>query len=380
MVLPMGNVHTVLQTKPQLVYRGAVIRVRSEHRDIFDDAFRATPIPSYMHVHRAHPSYRVPGVNIDGSTFRSGEFVLYLVIQPGGKWGYGDDMITKIGELGHMLEDATWYIDDEYQGYVQRWQLRAGTLAVEVVSEAADDVDSYVLRACEDLHPEVRGSLYIQRAIDALEYLVHDIDEDDEDDEYAMICADLEAAMRLQADPSRARYELARAYIKGHEPERTVRMLRPLYEQLDEANLAYGEPRRVMAETIDQLGIAYLALDNPEEALACFLRTKDLYGHRAPNATLRCQALAETGDFVKAREAAKAAISTQTTTELAESYFQLAILETLAGQPEAALAHANQYIDSARNEYQAKKRRERLERHHTFAAMFRDDPRFQGLE
>lgn len=369
----MGNVHTVLQTSPRLVYRGAVVRVRTAQRDLFDEAFRVSPIPSYLSVHRAHLSYHVPGVNIDGSMFYSDEFVLYLVIQPGGKWGYGEDMIEKIKGLGHMLDDATWFIDDEYRGYVQRWQLRGGVLDVEVVSEADDDVDAYVLRECQELEPEARGSILMYRALDALEYF------NGEPDEYAQLCAELEEALTLHAEPNLVRCELARAYNLGAEPVRVIELLSSVYDQFDAAKLAYGEPRRVMAETIDQLGIAHLALGDAAEALECFLCTKDLYGQRASNAMLRCRALVALGDFQGARVAATSAISTQTCQELAESYLQFAVLEALAGQPDAALRHAKQYLDSAQSAYQAKKRRERLRQHHAFVELLRDDPRFADL-
>ncbi|HEU4536296.1 MAG TPA: hypothetical protein VFS00_19360, partial [Polyangiaceae bacterium] len=64
----------------------------------------------------------------------------YLVVQPGGKWGYGDEFNEFVAALAPELEDAAFYIGDEYVGYVDQYELSGGSLAITRLCAGGGDV------------------------------------------------------------------------------------------------------------------------------------------------------------------------------------------------------------------------------------------------
>lgn len=115
----MGNVHEVVQTEPFRSPHGAALPIR-DGQAFVDDKF-----PSYTSVTRASRSIgrsRIP-------TERS-----YVVLQTGGKWGYGFELEEFLSRNAPVLEDAVFYVSDEYAMYVREWRIANGTLAVEFVA------------------------------------------------------------------------------------------------------------------------------------------------------------------------------------------------------------------------------------------------------
>lgn len=115
----MGNVHEVAQTEPFRSPHGAALKLRAGAM-IGDEG-----LPSYTSLKTASRS-------IGRSRLPNEQH--YLVIQTGGKWGYGYELEEFLTANARSLEDAVFYVTDEYAMYVQEWRITNGTLAVEFVA------------------------------------------------------------------------------------------------------------------------------------------------------------------------------------------------------------------------------------------------------
>ncbi len=115
----MGNVHEVVQTEPFRSAHGAALRI-DVGANLVDDSF-----PSYTSVSRA--SHTVGRSRVPAQ--RS-----YVVIQTGGKWGYGYELEEWLTTNAPVLEDAVFYVSDEYAMYVREWRITNGELTVELVA------------------------------------------------------------------------------------------------------------------------------------------------------------------------------------------------------------------------------------------------------
>ena len=114
----MGNVHEVMQTEPVRSAHGAALRVR-EGRDVDRD------LPSYTGI---VTSSRMIGRSRVPST-RS-----FVTIGTGGKWGYDYELEAWLRANAANLEDAVFYVADEYAMYVREWRIANGTLTIELVA------------------------------------------------------------------------------------------------------------------------------------------------------------------------------------------------------------------------------------------------------
>jgi hypothetical protein len=115
----MGNVHEVTQTEPFRSAHGAVLRVR-EGATLLDENF-----PSYTNATRASREIGRSRVSSER---------LYVAIQTGGKWGYGYELEGWLAANAPVLEDAVFYVSDEYAMYVREWRITGGELKVEFVA------------------------------------------------------------------------------------------------------------------------------------------------------------------------------------------------------------------------------------------------------
>lgn len=115
----MGNVHEVTQTEPFRSSAGAVLPLH-EGGGLIEHAF-----PSYVSL--VHASRAIGRSRIDGE--RS-----YLAIQTGGKWGYNHEFEQFLSDNAPVLEDAVFYVSDEYAMYVREWRIANGELTVEFVA------------------------------------------------------------------------------------------------------------------------------------------------------------------------------------------------------------------------------------------------------
>jgi hypothetical protein len=115
----MGNVHEVTQTEPFRSSHGAALLLRDGEK-LVEGAF-----PSYTSLNMA--SRKIGRSRLSTERF-------YLVIQTGGKWGYGFELEEFLTANAPVLEDAVFYISDEYAMYVREWRIINGTLSIEFVA------------------------------------------------------------------------------------------------------------------------------------------------------------------------------------------------------------------------------------------------------
>jgi len=112
----MGNVHEVTQTEPFRSSVGAAIPLQPG-TTLIEDTF-----PSYCSLgtaSRAIGRSRVPAA------------ASFLVIGTGGKWGYDHDFEQFLAANAPVLQDAVFYVSDEYAMYVREWRIKDGELTVE---------------------------------------------------------------------------------------------------------------------------------------------------------------------------------------------------------------------------------------------------------
>jgi hypothetical protein len=115
----MGNVHEVAQTEPYRSAHGAALKLR-DGAILVDDTF-----PSYTTLAAASRPIGRSQLTYARS---------YLVIQTGGKWGYGYELEEFLRTNAPVLDDAVFYVTDEYAMYVQEWRITHGELSVEFVA------------------------------------------------------------------------------------------------------------------------------------------------------------------------------------------------------------------------------------------------------
>ncbi|MFN0252463.1 MAG: hypothetical protein ACKV2T_36640 [Kofleriaceae bacterium] len=105
-----------MQTEPFRSAHSAALRLRDGAK-LVDEKF-----PSYTNSVRA--SHDV------GRSLLSARRE-YLTIQTGGKWGYGYELEEFLTVNAPVLDDAVFYVSDEYAMYVREWRITNGTLTVE---------------------------------------------------------------------------------------------------------------------------------------------------------------------------------------------------------------------------------------------------------
>lgn len=111
----MGNVHEVVQAEPFRSANGAALPLRAG-AELVVDAF-----PSYTSL---GTSSREVGRSLLSTSRR------YLLVQTGGKWGYGFELEEFLTANAPVLEDAVFYVSDEYAMYVREWRIANGQLSV----------------------------------------------------------------------------------------------------------------------------------------------------------------------------------------------------------------------------------------------------------
>ncbi|MDQ3366113.1 MAG: hypothetical protein M3680_11870 [Myxococcota bacterium] len=164
----MGNVHSVVQIAPIVSVEGAALRVRATQVDAFEQRYLASPRPAYVTMLRSAPSLHIANVNVLSSVVTDpAAAAVYLVLNGGGKWGYDDELQRYLRALGDLLEDARFFIHDEYVAFIDEYVLGRGQLSVErIVAEDGVIVDHVeeVLRA----EPAKHYAFVMQQAADWL--------------------------------------------------------------------------------------------------------------------------------------------------------------------------------------------------------------------
>ena len=139
----MGNLHGVLQIEPVVHVAGAALRIRPGFEKPAKEKYAALADRDYTELAEHPLSFRINNPNIGAAMFTANEAPLFLIVQSGGKWGYDANLEKVFAELGAHLEDGLFFIDDEYAGYVERWQLANGKLTREIVVESEGNAFDY---------------------------------------------------------------------------------------------------------------------------------------------------------------------------------------------------------------------------------------------
>jgi tetratricopeptide (TPR) repeat protein len=142
----MGNLHRVLQVKPAVHIDGAVLRVKPGVAGRARRVYNKIKKRDYTEFIRETASVRVNNINIDQNIFNDPDENEYLVVQSGGKWGYDDALINLLAVMAPYLEDSLFYIDDEYQGYVEEFSIKDDTLKWKTAVEEGSTAFEYAVK------------------------------------------------------------------------------------------------------------------------------------------------------------------------------------------------------------------------------------------
>jgi len=134
----VGNVHTVTQVEPYRSRVGAALPIRPGHEDAVRLALVAMG-PPYSAVEQA--VRRVPAGPGQILSWPTGRW--HLIIQSGGKWGWGE-LPPFLEHIAGCLFDARFYLDDEYIGFVDEYRVLDATLVVRRVVAAGGGTAQYL--------------------------------------------------------------------------------------------------------------------------------------------------------------------------------------------------------------------------------------------
>jgi tetratricopeptide (TPR) repeat protein len=159
----MGNLHDVIQTDPWRSPRGAAIEIVPGLVSVFADV----TFPSYVSIGTGHRAIGKSQL----ATERS-----FLVIQPGGKWGYDHAFAEFFREHAHLLEDACFYIGDEYAMYLEEYRITNGVFELSYLASQNEHVGLYLAEhrpehldfALELLSDYLRGAWFSEAEDDSM--------------------------------------------------------------------------------------------------------------------------------------------------------------------------------------------------------------------
>ncbi|HEY5933600.1 MAG TPA: hypothetical protein VIU61_03165 [Kofleriaceae bacterium] len=119
------------QTDPWRAPRGAAIEIR----DGGLAQLEGTKFPSYVQLGTGHRAIGKSQL----ATTRS-----FLLVQPGGKWGYDDDFAGFFADQAHLLHDACFYIGDEYAMYLEEYRIANGTFEMRRIAHENEHVGLFL--------------------------------------------------------------------------------------------------------------------------------------------------------------------------------------------------------------------------------------------
>ncbi|MFZ2970907.1 MAG: DNA alkylation repair protein [Minisyncoccia bacterium] len=125
----MGNIHEVVQTKPVYCEDGAAILVKRRFYDIVEKLHKEETENDYYYTYLKKEKVKL---NISNCNICDEEFndeILYFVIQGGGKIKCGiKDFKMHIDRFSKYLNDALFYMDDEFYGFIDEYEIKNGIL------------------------------------------------------------------------------------------------------------------------------------------------------------------------------------------------------------------------------------------------------------
>ncbi len=138
----MGTLHGITQISPSFVGDGVALLCKKKFVNKVKAMASKIKKESYVDIQEAQINLSIINPNIDGSNFVDPEKKLYVIIQSGGKWGYGESFIKLIKELSPFLENAIFYLDHE-GGPVEEFKITDGKLYHSIVAKE-EDIDNFI--------------------------------------------------------------------------------------------------------------------------------------------------------------------------------------------------------------------------------------------
>ncbi|MCG8320436.1 MAG: hypothetical protein MI921_13100 [Cytophagales bacterium] len=154
----MGNLHQAIQVLPTY-YEGVAIEVKEVYKQSFTAVYKAFKNrPGYIHL---------KGVAASHYFFCDALYEhkkLFLVLQHfGGSGCEAEALVPMYRHFATYLQDALFFINDEYAGFIDRYEISSGELAYERVVEAGEYLMDY-LTALE-LDALQKYGIYIGRSL-----------------------------------------------------------------------------------------------------------------------------------------------------------------------------------------------------------------------
>lgn len=144
----MGNVHDVAQMKPAVCKAGAVILVKRKfyktvERLHNEETGRDHDNYFYTYLEKRKINIVVENVNVLDKEFQ--DELLFFVIQSGGKMYVGyKDFRKHIRKFSKYLEDATFYVGDDYVGFIDKYRIKDGRLYRKEVKKEDSLLELYL--------------------------------------------------------------------------------------------------------------------------------------------------------------------------------------------------------------------------------------------
>jgi tetratricopeptide (TPR) repeat protein len=146
----MGNMHFVTQAKPKFHKPGAAIKVRASFEQTIREQFSSYKNKDNTSLQFPTLHVTCPNINENNSKFIPDISDVYFVVASGSKYGFGDELNQVLHQFAHQLEDALFFIEDEYDGYIKRYEILDGKFKFETVVKENGDLAAYFEKAFPD--------------------------------------------------------------------------------------------------------------------------------------------------------------------------------------------------------------------------------------
>ncbi|WP_174715379.1 tetratricopeptide repeat protein [Aphanothece sacrum] len=138
------------QVKLQFHKPGAVIKVKSAFEKTIHEEFTHYKNKDNTSLQFPISHVNCPNINESGSKFIPTSNEIYFVVASGSKYGFGDELNNVLHRFSHQLEDTLFFIEDEYDCYIKRYEIKNGKFHYETVVKENGDLADYFTEAFPD--------------------------------------------------------------------------------------------------------------------------------------------------------------------------------------------------------------------------------------
>lgn len=163
----MGNLHSIVQIKPNFHYEGAAITIKAEFSERFRKEYYEYNGKDYTELKEVEKGFWINNVNVDQNYYKISEKDLYLVIKSGGKWGYGENLIKLLNDFADYFEDTLFLIEDEHYVYIDKFEIKNGIFTYERLVESDGNMIASVEALTSDR--DILYKLYLSKAKELIE-------------------------------------------------------------------------------------------------------------------------------------------------------------------------------------------------------------------